>query len=187
MRKKATGRTVRRKEDQSTKCQAFSRNAKMLSMMISKSRSLQRPTRLKCTLGRCWVLLCKGSESQGCRKLFQGGTPPTDILQSLFRASRHLSLSFPHMGSLAHLSAHPGQLWADLTQGPRQRLQPLAWPGTAFWPPAQPFWIFLCISLGVGMLGNLWPAKEATLGILGPQIFEKTGKRVLMFRGFHKE
>ena len=40
MKMKAAGRTVSRKEDQGTKCQAFSRSGKMLSMMLILTLSL---------------------------------------------------------------------------------------------------------------------------------------------------
>lgn len=40
MKTKATGKTVSRKGDQGTKCQAFSRSGKMLSMMCALTQSL---------------------------------------------------------------------------------------------------------------------------------------------------
>lgn len=75
MKKKATGRTIRRKEDQGPKCQAFSRGRKMLSMMLAGVQACKDSlTALNCTLGRC--RFCKGSESLGCCKSSFNGTPP---------------------------------------------------------------------------------------------------------------
>lgn len=78
----------------------------MLSMMISGSRSLQRLTRLKCTLGRCWVLLRKGGESQGCCKALSRGLPthwhPAVSLQGLQTSCPELSthgLAWPSLST----------------------------------------------------------------------------------------
>ena len=58
MKKKATGRTVRRKEDRGPKCQAFSRGRKMLFVMLAGVKTCKDLlAALKCALGRCRVTL----------------------------------------------------------------------------------------------------------------------------------
>lgn len=75
MKKKATGSTVRRKEGQGTKCQAFSRSRKMLPMTLAGAAACKDLlTRHKCALGRCRGTL-KGSECQGGRKSSFTGLP----------------------------------------------------------------------------------------------------------------
>ena len=54
MRKKATQRTTRRKEDQGAKCQTSSRGGKMLLMALAGVRACKDLlSRRKRTLGRC--------------------------------------------------------------------------------------------------------------------------------------